>query len=71
MTQEGAKLVGVVEHDGSIYDPNGIDPDALNAYKQKNKTILGFCQESHKDDSVFYYPCDVLIPAAKEKSLNV
>jgi len=68
---EGAKLIGVVEFDGSIYDENGIDPDQLLQYRQKNGTIVGFSQKSFKDDSVFYYPCDILIPAAKEKSLNV
>jgi len=26
MTESGAKLTGVVEYDGSIYNPNGIDP---------------------------------------------
>ena len=68
---EGAKLIGVVEYDGSIYDTNGIDPDALLQYRQKNGTIVGFTEQSYKDDTVFYLDCDILIPAAKEKSLNV
>lgn len=29
MTQYGAKLVGVAEWDGSIYNADGIDPDEL------------------------------------------
>ena len=31
-TEEGAILVGVAEHDGSIYNPNGIDPVKLKEY---------------------------------------
>jgi glutamate dehydrogenase (NAD(P)+) len=33
MTAYGAKLIGVAEWDGSIYDENGIDPDELLTYK--------------------------------------
>jgi len=33
MTAYGAKLIGVAEWDGSIYDENGIDPDELMTYK--------------------------------------
>jgi len=40
--EEGAKLVGVAEFDGSIYDENGIDPEKLNEYKNKNKGIAQY-----------------------------
>lgn len=70
LVEDGAKLIGVVEFDGSVYDPNGIDPDALNKYKQEKGTIHGFADQNFKDDSVLYMPCDFLIPAAKEKALN-
>ena len=63
-------MIGVVEWDGSIYDPNGIDPNQLEEYKTKNGTIHGFAEKNFKDDAVFYMPCDFLIPAAKEKALN-
>ena len=35
--EEGAKLVGVAEFDGSIYNEEGIDPDELKAYRHDNK----------------------------------
>ena len=35
---EGAKLIGVAEFDGSIYDENGINPKDLNSYKMRSKT---------------------------------
>lgn len=40
--EEGAKLVGVAQFDGSIYNENGIDPEQLNAYKKQNKGIANF-----------------------------
>ena len=31
--RHGAKCVGVIEHDGSIYNPQGINPADLEDYK--------------------------------------
>ena len=39
LTQNGAKLVGVAEYDGSIYNSKGLDPEALINYK---KVVLLF-----------------------------
>jgi glutamate dehydrogenase/leucine dehydrogenase len=33
------KLIGVAEHDGSIYNPKGIDPKALKEYLEKEGKI--------------------------------
>lgn len=35
--EEGAILVGVAEYDGSIYNEEGIDPEALTEYRRQNK----------------------------------
>jgi len=42
LTEVGSKLTGVVEYDGSIYNEKAIDPLALDEYRRKNKTIVGF-----------------------------
>lgn len=71
--EEGAKLVGVAEWDGSIYNPNGINPDDLLEYKERNKhkTVKGFPgSETYLDDSAIYQPVDFFIPAALEKAIN-
>lgn len=70
LVEDGAKLIGVVEWDGSIYDENGIDPEKLNNYKKEKGTIHGFGAQNFKDDSVFFKECDFLIPAAKEKAIH-
>ena len=71
MVGQGAKLIGVVGRDGSIYNLEGINPQELFEFKASKKSILGFPKaESYNDDCAFYRSCDILIPAAVEKSIN-
>jgi glutamate dehydrogenase (NAD(P)+) len=71
MTEQGAKLIGVVDVEGSIYNPSGIDPDKLLEFRKTKGTLLDYPgAETYKDDSAFYKPCDFAIPAAVEKSVN-
>ncbi len=42
MTRAGARCVGVIEWDGSIWNKSGIDPKELEDHKRENKTINGF-----------------------------
>ena len=54
---EGAKLIGVTEFDGSIYDENGINPVDLLQYKQRSKTkgVLNYPgAKSFEDESAMY-----------------
>lgn len=37
--EEGARLVGVAEWDGSIYNEEGIDPEKLNKFKLENNGV--------------------------------
>ena len=34
LAEAGAKCIGVMEHDGSIYNPNGIDFQGLKDYNR-------------------------------------
>ena len=66
-------MIGVVERDCSIYNENGINPDELFNYRFQNsqQSIKNFpSAETFLNDSAFYKPCDILIPAAIEKSVN-
>jgi len=65
----GAKCIGIMEYDGSIFNPDGIDPRAMEDYKLDNGTIVGFpgAQAVEDKDSLMYEECDIFIPAALEK----
>lgn len=41
-TEEGSRLIGVAEHDGSIYNPDGIDYLALKEHISIHKGVKGF-----------------------------
>lgn len=64
-TEEGARLTGIAEHDGSIYNADGIDYQALKDYIAINKGVKGFpgVEYFEKEDAI-YKPCDIFIPAA-------
>jgi glutamate dehydrogenase (NAD(P)+) len=67
----GAKVIGVQEYDGGIYNPNGIDPILLEAYRVEHGTIVGYPHATpYEGESLLYEPCDILIPAALEKVIN-
>ncbi|WP_103666089.1 Glu/Leu/Phe/Val family dehydrogenase [Gracilimonas amylolytica] len=72
MTEAGAKLVGVAEIEGSIYDENGMDLEKLMEYRKDKGTIIGFdgTKELDNRDDAFYLECDILIPAALESQLT-
>lgn len=72
MTEAGAKLVGVSEMEGAIYEPKGIDLNALMDYRKETGSIIGFGNSkalpSNKD--IFSQKCDILIPAALESQIT-
>ncbi|KAL8599554.1 glutamate dehydrogenase [Nucella lapillus] len=66
----GARCVGVMEKDGSIYNPQGIHPRELEDYKIDNGTIVGFPGAQPYDGNLLFEKCDILVPAAGEKQLT-
>lgn len=72
MTQAGAKLIGVAELEGAIYDPKGIDLKELVAFRKETGSIIGFgnSKELPSNKDVFTQECDILIPAALESQIT-
>lgn len=72
LTEGGAKMVGVAEYEGSIYDADGIDLEKLVEYRKETGSIVGFgnTKELETNSKVMEAECDILIPAALENQIN-
>jgi glutamate dehydrogenase (NAD(P)+) len=72
MTEAGAKLVGIAEIEGSIYDEKGIDLEKLMDYRKETGSIIGFrnSKKLKERDDALYLNCDILIPAALESQIT-
>ncbi|MEZ4790298.1 MAG: Glu/Leu/Phe/Val dehydrogenase [Flavobacteriales bacterium] len=66
MAMEGAILVGVQDASGTVRDPEGIDPEALNTWVEQNdRSVAGFKGATTLDaDGFFGIDCDIVVPAA-------
>merc|ERR1711863_190467 len=68
LTRAGAKCVGIIEWDGAIVNPDGIDIKALEDYKIANGSINGFGGANpYTGENVMFEQADILVPAAMEK----
>jgi len=71
IVDSGAKLVGVVEHDGSIYNSNGIDPEKLYRYRTLKNSITTYpIADTYQDDTAMYKECDFIITAALDNAIT-
>ena len=71
MSQVGFKIVSIAEHDGAVYNPHGLDIQALMAHRRDFGSITGFAEAEDIDkDEALLLNCDVLIPAAHENVIT-
>ncbi len=72
LAEGGATVVGIIEWDGAVVNPKGIDVEALNTHRAKKGTITGFAGgKTVKDgNSVLEHECDILVPAALESQIH-
>ncbi len=69
----GAIIVGVCEYDGALYNPDGLDPDAVLEHRKNTGSILGYkkaTQSFRTPSEGLEQPCDILVPAALENQLT-
>jgi len=67
----GGRIIAIAEWDGAVYSPDGIDPIALDAHRQKTGSIKGFAGTKDMDKyEALELECDVLIPAALENQIH-
>jgi glutamate dehydrogenase (NAD(P)+) len=71
--EDRAKVIAILEWDGGLYDPNGIDVQDVYQYKINNKGgVKGYTKAQYYEDSkvLLEEECDILIPAAMEAVIN-
>ncbi|HEV2108007.1 MAG TPA: Glu/Leu/Phe/Val dehydrogenase [Thermomicrobiales bacterium] len=71
MAEQGSSVVAVSDSQGGIYNPNGLDLDAVSAYKRRTGSVVGYVNADRVTNAeVLVLPCDVLIPAALENQID-
>jgi len=71
MALAGYKIIGILEVDGGLYNPKGIDVKALSEHRQRNRTITGFAgAEKANPADLLLTECEILIPAATENQIT-
>ncbi|KAL4466530.1 hypothetical protein ABPG72_000737 [Tetrahymena utriculariae] len=71
LQEQGAKLIGVIEKDGSIYNPEGIDVNLVKLHFDKNHSFKGYPgAEFYPDETAMYKKCDMLIPTYVNHLIN-
>ena len=69
----GAKIIAVIEYDGTLFHEAGIDPDLLKIHQKESGSILNFSGAKNLEagKSGLELDCDILIPAALENQITV
>ena len=71
MAQQGARIVGVTDWKGGVYNEKGLDLIRLEEHVRARKTVDGFGGgASLTNDQLFALDVDVLIPAALENQIT-
>jgi len=67
----GAKIVGVIEYDGSLWNDEGIEPEDLDNYRLDNSSIVGYPgAKAIAEDDAFYADVDILLSCACEQVIH-
>jgi glutamate dehydrogenase len=64
MNDEGAKVVGISDAHGALYDPNGLDIDYLLDRRDSFGTVTTLFENTISNKELFELDCDILVPAA-------
>jgi len=71
--EDGCIITGIIERDGALFNPKGLDVDAVHSWIAKHGGVTGFPDAAHSAEgaAVLEEECDVLIPAALEAVINL
>ena len=64
MAANGFRIVAIIEYDGAVYNPKGLDIAALAEHRHDTGSINDFpCGEAIDKKEAMFLECDVLLPA--------
>ncbi|HPC77034.1 MAG TPA: glutamate dehydrogenase, partial [bacterium] len=69
--ESGAKIVGISDIFGGVYDEHGLDIEKLTEYSKRFGTVVGYEGKSISNAELLCLPVDVLIPAAAGNVIGV
>ncbi len=71
MRRAGFKIVAIIEWDGAVYNPHGLDVEALLAHRKETGSIVDFPGGENIDrNEAMFLECEVLLPAATENAIT-
>jgi len=70
LSEDGAKIITIIEKDGSVVNETGIDIESLKKHFDKKRTFVGFDGFTTTRKRFLSKECDILIPAAVENVIN-
>ena len=70
--EQGAIIIALLEREGAIHDPRGLNEDDVFNYRKRTGSILGFpgATDILNTADALELECDVLVPAALENVLT-
>ena len=70
--ENGAKIIAISEHDGAVYNEDGLNEDELIKFRAETGSIINFpgATTLAKTADALELECDILIPAALENVIN-
>jgi glutamate dehydrogenase (NAD(P)+) len=71
--EDGCRITGIIERDGALFNPDGLNVDAVRDWIVKHGGVTGFPDAAHSAEgsAVLEEDCDILIPAALEGVINL
>ncbi|MFZ1726516.1 MAG: Glu/Leu/Phe/Val dehydrogenase [Albidovulum sp.] len=72
-TEDGSIITGIIERDGGLWNPNGLNVQAVFDWMRAHGGVAGCPEGKHVADGakLMEEECDILIPAAMEGVINL
>ncbi len=72
LQEDGCKIIGIGERDGALWNPSGLDVEAVSQHLKKHGRVKGYGDATFLENgpSILTRECDILIPAALENQIH-